>query len=154
MSRVQLALNVDDVEHAVAFYRKLFGVEPAKQRPGYANFAVAEPPLKLVLLENPGATDRLNHLGVEVDSATEVEAHQVRLTGLGVLAGQQQNTTCCYAVQDKFWVSGPDGEQWEHYVVLADAHPELEGRTDRELSAVTGDGSCCIVEENGTMSCC
>jgi catechol 2,3-dioxygenase-like lactoylglutathione lyase family enzyme len=143
MSRVQLALNVDDVDEAVAFYSKLFGTEPAKRRPGYANFAITEPPLKLVLLENPGSGGSLNHLGVELEQAADVESHQARLTAEGFFAAEEKNTTCCYAVQDKFWVTAPDGEKWEHYVVLADSHPELEGQTAKELSMVTGDGSCC-----------
>ena len=122
MSRVQLALNVDDVDRAVAFYSRLFGVEPAKRRPGYANFAVAEPPLKLVLLENPGHGGSLNHLGVEVGSVEEVDAEQQRLAGAGVTSLDERGTTCCYAKQDKFWVDGaPDGERWEVYTVLADA---------------------------------
>jgi len=121
MSRVQLALNVDDLESAVDFYTKLFGTEPAKRRPGYANFAIADPPLKLVLLENPGHGGTLNHLGVEVASSDEVEAHQARLVGEGLLADDEKDTTCCYARQDKFWVTGPDAERWEHYVVLADS---------------------------------
>ena len=121
MSRVQLALDVDDIDDAVEFSTKLFGVEPAKRRPGYANFAVTEPPLKLVLLENPGHGGTLNHLGVEVASSDEVEAHQARLVGEGLLADEEKDTTCCYARQDKFWVTGPGGERWEHYVVLADS---------------------------------
>jgi len=121
MSRVQLALNVDDLESAVEFYTKLFGTEPAKRRPGYANFAIADPPLKLVLLENPGHGGTLNHLGVEVTSSDEVEAHQARLVGEGLLADEEKDTTCCYARQDKFWVTGPGAERWEHYVVLADS---------------------------------
>jgi catechol 2,3-dioxygenase-like lactoylglutathione lyase family enzyme len=121
MSRVQLALNVDDLESAVDFYTKLFGTEPAKRRPGYANFAIADPPLKLVLLENPRHGGTLNHLGVEVASSDEVEAHQARLVGEGLLADEEKDTTCCYARQDKFWVTGPDAERWEHYVVLGDS---------------------------------
>jgi len=121
MSRVQLALNVDDLESAVEFYTKLFGTEPAKRRPGYANFAIADPPLKLVLLENPGHGGTLNHLGVEVTSSDEVEAHQARLVGEGLLADDEKDTTCCYARQDKFWVTGPGAERWEHYVVLGDS---------------------------------
>jgi catechol 2,3-dioxygenase-like lactoylglutathione lyase family enzyme len=143
MSRIQLALNVDDVDEAVAFYSKLFGVEPAKRRPGYANFAIAEPPLKLVLVENPGSGGSLNHLGVEVETAADVESHQARLSAEGFFADVEKNTTCCYAVQDKFWVTAPDGEKWEHYVVLADSQPELEGQSAKELSMVAGDGSCC-----------
>lgn len=144
MSRVQLALNVDNVDSAVAFYRKLFNTEPAKRRPGYANFAITNPPLKLVLLENPGTGGSLNHLGVEVETTNDVEANQTRLAAEGLVAGEVKNTTCCYAVQDKFWVTAPDGEKWEHYVVLADANPELEGKTNRELAMVTGDGACCV----------
>jgi catechol 2,3-dioxygenase-like lactoylglutathione lyase family enzyme len=150
MSRIQLALNVDDVDQAVDFYSKLFGTAPAKRRPGYANFAIAEPPLKLVLLENPGSGGSLNHLGVEVDTTTEVEDHHARLTEEGMTTGEESNTTCCYALQDKFWVTGPDGEQWEHYVVLADANPELEGQTDSKLSLVAGDSTCCA----STATCC
>jgi catechol 2,3-dioxygenase-like lactoylglutathione lyase family enzyme len=143
MSRIQLALNVDDVDEAVAFYSKLFGAVPAKRRPGYANFAIAEPPLKLVLVENPGSGGSLNHLGVEVETAADVESHQARLSAEGFFADVEKNTTCCYAVQDKFWVTAPDGEKWEYYVVLADSQPELEGQTAKELSMVAGDGTCC-----------
>jgi catechol 2,3-dioxygenase-like lactoylglutathione lyase family enzyme len=122
VSRIQLALDVDDVEAATAFYRKLFGVEPAKTRPGYANFAIADPPLKLVLLENPGQGGTLNHLGVEVGSVDEVDAEQLRLAGLGLASIDERGTTCCYARQDKFWVEGtPGGERWEIYTVLADS---------------------------------
>jgi catechol 2,3-dioxygenase-like lactoylglutathione lyase family enzyme len=122
MSRVQLALNVNDIDEAVSFYTALFGTEPAKRRPGYANFAVAEPPLKLVLLENPGQGGTLNHLGVEVDSADAVDAEQVRLAQAGLAAVEERDTICCYARQDKFWVTGaPGGERWEIYAVLADS---------------------------------
>jgi catechol 2,3-dioxygenase-like lactoylglutathione lyase family enzyme len=122
MSRVQLALNVDDVDEAVAFYRKLFGAEPAKRRPGYANFAIAEPPLKLVLLENPGHGGSLNHLGVEVADIDTVDAEQSRLAEAGLASVDQRGSTCCYAEQDKFWVQGaPNGERWEVYTVLADS---------------------------------
>ena len=121
-SRVQLALNVTDIDQAVAFYAKLFGTEPAKRRPGYANFAVAEPPLKLVLLENPGQGGSLNHLGVEVANTETVEAEQARLAEAGLAPAAAAETTCCYAKQDKFWVQGaPDGEGWEIYTVLADS---------------------------------
>lgn len=96
-----------------------------------------------MLLENPGAADRLNHLGVEVEQTADVASQHARLAAAGMTVGEQQNTTCCYAVQDKFWISAPDGEQWEHYAVLADANPELEGTTNLELSAVAGDGTCC-----------
>src|SRR5512140_3323379 len=120
--RVQLALNVNDIGQAVAFYAKLFGTEPAKVRPGYANFAIAEPPLKLVLLENPGQGGSLNHLGVEVADTGTVEAEQARLAKTGLAPAAAAETTCCYAAQDKFWVQGaPDGEAWEIYTVLADS---------------------------------
>jgi catechol 2,3-dioxygenase-like lactoylglutathione lyase family enzyme len=121
-SRLQLALNVTDIDQAVAFYAKLFGAEPAKRRPGYANFAIADPPLKLVLLENPGHGGSLNHLGVEVPDTGAVEAEQARLAAAGLAPGAPGETTCCYATQDKFWVQGaPDGEEWEIYTVLADS---------------------------------
>src|SRR5215218_5246592 len=122
MSRIQLALNVDDIQVATAFYSGLFGTEPTKTRPGYANFAVADPPLKLVLLENPGSGGTLNHLGVERASIAEVDAEQTRLAALGLASVDERGTTCCYAKQDKFWVEGtPDGERWEVYTVLADS---------------------------------
>ena len=122
MSRVQLALNVDELEPAIEFYTALFGAAPAKIRAGYANFEVANPPLKLVLLENPGQGGTLNHLGVEVDSTAEVNAEQARLAGVGLASVDERGTTCCYAEQDKFWVEGsPGGERWEIYTVLADS---------------------------------
>jgi len=132
MSRVQLALNVDDLNASVAFYSKLFATQPTKVRPGYANFAVAEPPLKLVLIENPGHGGSLNHLGVEVADIDSVDAEQTRLTEAGFASVDERDTTCCYAKQDKFWVSGtPDGESWEIYTVLADSptpNGEAEGQ--------------------------
>jgi lactoylglutathione lyase len=121
MSRVQLALNVDDLDEAITFYSKLFNTEPAKVKPGYANFAITEPPLKLVLLENPGDGGTLNHLGVEVQSSDTVHAEITRLTEAGLFAEEQINTTCCFANQDKAWVTGPGGEKWEVYTVLADS---------------------------------
>jgi catechol 2,3-dioxygenase-like lactoylglutathione lyase family enzyme len=122
MSRVQLALNVDDIEEAVSFYARLFGTEPAKRRPGYANFAITEPPLKLVLLENPGQGGTLNHLGIEVADPAAVDAEQARLAEAGLAAIDERDTTCCYARQDKFWVTGtPAGERWEIYAVVADS---------------------------------
>ncbi len=119
MSRVQLALNVDDIEEAVDFYSKLFNVEPAKRKPGYANFAVEDPPLKLVLLENKAGDGRLNHLGVEVDSPADVRVHEERLSTQGV-AALEDSGTCCYAAQEKVWVDAPDGA-WEIYAVVEDA---------------------------------
>ena len=120
--RLQLALNVDNIDEAVTFYSRLFGTEPAKLRPGYANFAIAEPPLKLVLLENPGQGGTLNHLGVEVPDTETVEAEQARLAETGLAAAREDDTTCCYARQSKFWVQGtPNGQSWEIYTVLADS---------------------------------
>ena len=143
MSRVQLALNVSDMDAAVEFYSKLFGAEPAKRRMGYASFAIAEPALKLVLIENPeargtGATGALNHIGVEVETPEEVKAATLRLADEGLAPEVQESTTCCYAVQDKAWVSDPDGAPWEVYTVLADASAEI---------GLAGDGSCCAGAE-------
>jgi catechol 2,3-dioxygenase-like lactoylglutathione lyase family enzyme len=136
MSRVQLALNVDDIDEAVAFYSKLFGAEPAKRHDGYANFAVTNPPLKLVLLENPGHGGTLNHLGVEVADTNEVDAEQTRLADIGLASVDERGTTCCYAKQDKFWVEGaPNGERWEVYTVLEGSATFFSD--DREAS------SCC-----------
>ena len=119
MSRIQLALNVDDLDESIAFYSTLFGTEPAKIKPGYANFAVVDPPLKLVLIENPGQGGSLNHLGVEVPDTAQVDAHSQRLGAAGFAATEERETTCCYAKQDKFWVENtPNGERWEVYTVL------------------------------------
>ena len=126
MSRVQLALRVADLESSVAFYRSLFGVEPAKRRPGYANFAIAEPPLKLVLIEgDAGEPTVLDHLGVEVETTDEVVEATGRLSRLGLSTRVENDTTCCYAVQDKVWVRGPGAEPWEVYTVTADAPDPL-----------------------------
>jgi catechol 2,3-dioxygenase-like lactoylglutathione lyase family enzyme len=122
MSRVQLALNVDNLEESISFYSKLFNTTPAKIKPGYANFAVAEPPLKLILQENPGQGGSINHLGVEVADVDTVDSEQIRLAGEGFASIDERGTTCCYAKQDKFWVEGaPNGERWEVYTVLADS---------------------------------
>src|SRR3954471_20329807 len=124
MSRVQLALRVADLQASLDFYAKLFGAEPAKLRPGYANFAITEPPLKLVLLEGePGEATRMDHLGVEVLVPEEVTAATTRLAEQGLATRVEENTTCCYAVQDKVWVTGPGGEPWEVYTVTGDARP-------------------------------
>lgn len=123
MSRVQLALNVADIDVAVAFYSKLFDTQPAKVRPGYANFALTEPPLKLVLIEGQrGGT--LNHLGIEVEDAASVVSAQRRLNAEGLSTATEANVSCCYALQDKVWVDDPDGAPWEVYTVLADAPTE------------------------------
>lgn len=121
MSRVQLALNVDDLDEAITFYSKLFDTKPGKVKPGYANFAIIEPPLKLVLIENLGHGGTLNHLGVEVADSDSVHTEIARLTGEGLFTEEEINTTCCFAAQDKVWVSGPAGERWEVYTVLADS---------------------------------
>jgi len=138
VSRVQLALNVNDLDAAITFYSKLFGTEPAKIREGYANFAIAEPPLKLVLIQNPGHGGTLNHLGIEVENSDLVTAATTRLRSEGLLTDVEENTTCCFAVQDKVWVHGPDAEPWEVYTVLADApmmHPVP--------AASAGASTCC-----------
>ena len=122
MSRVQLALNVSNLEQAIDFYSKLFGVGPAKVREGYANFAIAEPPLKLVLIEGDGAPGTMNHLGVEVESTDAVAQATQRISNEGLETKLEEETTCCFAVQDKVWVNGPDGEPWEVYTVLSDAN--------------------------------
>ena len=141
MSRVQLALKVDDIEESIAFYSKLFNTAPAKIRPGYANFAIAEPPLKLVLIEKPGHGGTLNHLGVEVADVDTVDAEQTRLAAAGLSSVDERGTTCCYAKQDKFWVEGtPDGERWEIYTVLADSPTFGAAVTS---GCCTPDGDCC-----------
>jgi len=120
VSRVQLALNVSSIDEAVAFYSKLFATEPAKRKPGYANFAIAEPPLKLVLIEGAGG-GTLNHLGVEVETGAEVEAAETRLSGDGVQTTGVDDTICCYATKTETWVKDPDGAPWELYVKTGDA---------------------------------
>ena len=148
MARVQLALNVDDLGEAIAFYSKLFNVDPAKVKPGYANFAVAEPPLKLVLIENRGHGGTLNHLGVEVDSSDAVHSEIERLTNNGLFTEEEIGRTCCFATQDKVWVTGPAGEKWEVYTVLADS--ESFGTDSLILANSGGTGStCCTKETSG-----
>ncbi|GHB79797.1 glyoxalase [Streptomyces viridiviolaceus] len=122
MSRVQLALRVPDLQAAITFYSKLFDAEPAKLRDGYANFAIAEPPLKLVLFQGEQGEDtRMDHLGVEVATTDEVHAATGRLADAGLTTREENDTTCCHALQDKVWVQGPGSERWEVYVVKADA---------------------------------
>jgi catechol 2,3-dioxygenase-like lactoylglutathione lyase family enzyme len=149
MARVQLALNVADIDEAVAFYTKLFATEPAKRRPGYANFAIADPPLKLVLFEG-GEPGSLNHLGVEVESTDDVAAAQARTSAEG-LAPVEDNGTCCYALQDKVWVDAPDGEPWEIYTVLGDVeHPAGQLRTVEPGD----DALCCGSAPESADRCC
>lgn len=153
MSRVQLALRVADLEASIAFYSKLFNTTPAKRRPGYANFAITEPALKLVLLEGEAGEDtRMDHLGVEVESTEIVNAAAHRLADAGLATRPEEQTTCCYAVQDKVWVTGPGKEPWEVYTVKADARPDLEGKTDPEQSEVAGDGTCCTTDDQSTRA--
>jgi lactoylglutathione lyase len=139
MSRVQLALNVDNLDEAVAFYSKLFNAGPVKLKEGYANFAIADPALKLVLLENPGHGGTINHLGVEVESSQVVHTEIARLSDQGMFTEEEIGTTCCFATQDKVWVTGPAGEKWEIYTVLADS--DTFG-TSPETPAAEPSGTC------------
>jgi len=151
MSRVQLALNVSDLDEAISFYSKLFGTSPVKTRPGYANFAIAEPPLKLVLIEGIGTPGTLNHLGVEVASTEDVATAQSRLTGEGLACATEDEVACCYALQDKVWVDAPDGEPWEIYTVLADVeHPAGQLRTIEH----DADAFCCATAPESAGRCC
>ena len=151
MSRVQLALNVSDMDAAVAFYSKLFATEPAKRRPGYANFAIAEPPLKLVLIEGTEAAGTLNHLGVEVETTEDVSAAAARLTTQGLPTATEDQVSCCFAVQDKVWVDAPDGEPWEIYTVLSDVEmPAGQLRT----VAPGDDALCCAGAPESSARCC
>ncbi|WP_280313665.1 ArsI/CadI family heavy metal resistance metalloenzyme [Nocardia abscessus] len=159
MSRIQLALNVDDIDQAVQFYSTLFNAEPAKRKPGYANFAIAEPPVKLVLIENPGHGGSVNHLGVEVETSDKVHAEIARLSEAGLFTEEQIATTCCFATQDKVWVTAPDSERWEVYTVLADSDtfgtaPELVGAA--EISDAEAVQACCGTAEEAAAegACC
>ena len=141
MSRVQLALNVSDLDAAVAFYSKMFATGPAKRRPGYANFAVADPPLKLVLIEGESGGS-LNHLGVEVETTADVVSAKDRFVGAGLATATEDEVECCYALQDKVWVDDPDGAPWEFYTVLGDVEmPEGKLR-----DASPADALCCGAE--------
>ena len=141
MSRMQLALNVDNLDEAVAFYSKLFDTKPAKLKEGYANLAITEPSLKLVLLENPGKGGTINHLGVEVESSDRVHEEIARLTGEGLFTDEEIGTTCCFATQDKVWVTGPAGERWEVYTVLSDS--DTFGSSPLHLESDSEGGVCC-----------
>ena len=153
MSRVQLALRVADLDASIEFYSRLFDTTPAKRRPGYANFAITEPPLKLVLLEGqPGEDTRMDHLGVEVESTDLVASATNRLADAGLATRVEDNTTCCYAVQDKVWVTGPGSEPWEVYTVTGDARPDLEGKASLDLSDVSGDGTCCAIDDTAVAT--
>jgi len=151
MSRVQLALNVADLDQAIGFYTKLFGTAPAKVRPGYANFAVADPPLKLILIAGNGEPGALNHLGVEVESTDQVAATQQRLADEGLPTATEDEVACCYAVQDKVWVDAPDGEPWEIYTVLSDV--EMPGGEVRTVEPES-DAMCCESAAESATRCC
>ena len=151
MSRVQLALNVSDLDEAITFYSKLFETSPAKVRPGYANFAVDEPPLKLVLIEGAGIPGSINHLGVEVASTDEVTAATTQFADAGLETDVEEQTTCCYAVQDKVWVDGPDGTRWEVYTVLADAETESIGGDERCCTSASVEPTTASASHSG---CC
>lgn len=145
MSRVQLALNVSNLSEAITFYSTLFNTTPAKVREGYANFAIANPPLKLVLIEGGGQPGTLNHLGVEVESTDLVHSAITHLQSAGLATDIEEETTCCYAVQDKVWVNAPDGEPWEVYTVLADAD-------SMSNSSASGETGCCSTESTQSVS--
>ncbi len=153
MSRVQLALNVSNLEAAIGFYSELFGTEPAKVRPGYANFAIADPPLKLVLIEGQSVGGTLNHLGIEVSSTPEVAAAQLRLTAAGLATAVEDEVACCYAVQDKVWVDGPDAEPWEIYTVVADVEMPA-GQLRNAEPGTCGPGACCSASPAASASAC
>lgn len=148
MSRIQLALNVPDIDEAVDFYARLFATAPHKRRPGYANFAVADPPVKLVLFENPGAAD-LNHLGVEVETAAEVAATGTRLTEAGLAPTNNGTVVCCHAEQDKLYVDGA-GTQWEFYTITDD----LLDDQSTAIDAAAATDSCCTHAEDTAAACC
>jgi catechol 2,3-dioxygenase-like lactoylglutathione lyase family enzyme len=145
MARLQLALNVSNLEESVAFYSRFFDCEPAKLRPGYANFALVDPPLKLVLIEDQGAPGTINHLGVEVTSREEVLAATEGLAARGFATDVEDHVTCCYALQDKVWVTGPDAARWEVYTVVADAPLEVGGGNDGCCGSVHEHDACCAV---------
>ena len=149
MSRVQLALRVADLEGSIAFYSALFGTTPAKRRPGYANFAIAEPPLKLVLLEGePGQATAMDHLGVEVGSSEEVAAAKDRFSRSGLATFEESDTECCYALQDKVWVHGPGAEPWEVYVVKGDVDTlgasQAQGDLPEASTGAAEPDKCCV----------
>jgi Glyoxalase/Bleomycin resistance protein/Dioxygenase superfamily len=158
MSRVQLALNVEDLDKAIMFYSKLFHAEPAKRKPGYANFAIADPPLKLVLLQNPGEGGTLNHLGVEVESSEVVRAESARLSEAEMFTEEEVGTTCCFATQDKVWVTGPGGERWEVYSVLADSDTFATSASQPETGdcgpGVCGTSAAGTADSAAATPCC
>jgi lactoylglutathione lyase len=144
MSRVQLALNVADLDASIEFYTKLFQTPPAKVREGYANFAIADPPLKLVLFTGMGEPGSLNHIGVEVESSDDVAAVIARTQAIGMEQEIQENTSCCFAVQDKTWIKGPEND-WEFYTVLGDA-PAMACGTDAATSGWSSEHDDSVLE--------
>ena len=150
MSRVQLALNVADLDASIEFYTHLFQTPPAKIREGYANFAIADPPLKLVLFTGMGEPGSLNHVGVEVESTDEVMAVIARTRDSGLEQQVQENTACCFAVQDKTWVKGPEND-WEFYTVLGDA-PSMACGVDTATTGWASDSDVAVAE--ATTTCC
>lgn len=147
--RLQLALNVRDIDEAVAYYGKLFGAEPHKRRPGYANFAIAMPPLKLVLFENPNATERLNHLGVEILEPAQLRAQSQRLQKAGILDEVERETLCCHATQDKMWSHEPQGLSWEWYRITDDNPGEGSDQAPEDLAA-----ACCAGGDSAESDVC
>lgn len=144
--RLQLALNVDDLEEAISFYSKMFATQPAKVKPGYANFAIEQPPLKLVLFEGAGPAGSINHLGVEVETADEVTEAEARMSQSGLGTSGVDDTICCYAEKAETWVTGPDGNRWEWYVKKADADGfdnVVVNRASEPAAAATGGCACC-----------
>jgi len=158
MSRVQLALNVENLAEGVAFYSKLFNAEPAKLKDGYANFVITEPPLKLVLIANPGHGGTINHLGIEVETSDKMHGDIGRLAAEGLFTEEEIGATCCFATQDKVWVTGADGEKWEVYTVLADS--ETFGTGPQHQDTTAEGGVCCggstpqTAQPSTTASCC
>ena len=139
MSRVQLAINVDNLDEAILFYSKLFATKPEKSRPGYANFSITDPPLKLVLLENPGDGGSINHLGVEVECVEEVLTTEKRLADSSLITTGIDATECCYAEKTETWVNGPDGVRWEWYV----KHADSEQFENKILEQSASEADCC-----------
>ena len=149
--RLQLALNVSDLDQAVDFYSRMFDAKPVKTRPGYANFAVDQPPLKLVLFEGQGEPGSINHLGIETETADEVVAAEARLTGAGLETTGVDDTQCCYAAKTETWLAGPDGARWEWYVKTGDT----EQFSPISVGVANDDGGSCATDGGtGTGTCC
>jgi catechol 2,3-dioxygenase-like lactoylglutathione lyase family enzyme len=141
-TKVHVALNVSEVNRSVEFYRAAFGVEPVKWKPGYAKFAIAEPPLNLTLNQQAKIDGRgaLNHLGIEVSSTAEVIAAKERLRQAGLATSDEMNVDCCFALQDKTWITDPDGYRWEIFTVkVQDTQPDLT----KEQANTSAQPTCC-----------